>query len=382
MNVERLFEYLKEVKGSDLHLRVGNKPVARISGELQEVPDQEKMTTDKMNQIVDLLLSKEEKEKFRVRKNLDLSYSISGVGRFRVNLYIQRGTVALAARRIEENIFTLDELGLPQVLREIIREKRGIILVTGATGNGKSTTVAAMLEYINENFKKNIITMEDPIEYLFKDKKAIISQREIPTDTESYNMALKYVLRQDPDIIFVGELRDIETVDAALKAAETGHLVISTLHTVNAAQTISRIIDFYPAEQQKQIRYQLSSNIRGVVSQRLLPSTTPKKMVVAIEIMRDSPTIKELILSSEGVKAIPEAIKTGRDIHKMQTFDQAIADLYTAGQISYETALEAATVKKDIEFLRSGISNDSATRSNYYKTMMEDEEEDEDMKYY
>lgn len=382
MNIEGLFEYLKEVKGSDLHLRVGNKPFVRISGELQEVPEQEKMTSDKMNKVVELLLTKEEKEKFRLRKNIDLSYSLHGVGRFRVNIYIQRGTVALAARRIEENIFTLVELGLPVVLQEIIREKRGIILVTGATGNGKSTTVAAMLEYINENFRRNIITMEDPIEYLFKDKKAIISQREIPTDTESYNMALKYVLRQDPDIIFVGELRDIETVDAALKAAETGHLVISTLHTVNAAQTISRIIDFYPAEQQKQIRYQLSSNIRGVVSQRLLPSTTPKKMVVAVEIMRDSPTIKELILSSEGVKAIPEAIKTGREIHKMQTFDQAIAELYTAGEVSYETAIDAATVKKDIEFLRSGISNDSSARSSYYKSMLEEDQDEEDMKYY
>jgi len=381
VDIDYLFTYLKEVKASDLHLRVGNKPFARISGELQDIPNQERVTAEKMEKVLDVLLIEEEKRKFRERKNLDLSYSLPGVGRFRINIYIQRGTVALAARRIEENIFTLEELGLPEVLKMIIKEHRGIILVTGATGNGKSTTVAAMLEYINSNFKRNVITLEDPIEYLFKDKKSIISQREIPTDTDSYKTALKYVLRQDPDIIFVGELRDIETVDAALKAAETGHLVISTLHTVNAAQTISRIIDFYPSEQQKQIRYQLSSNIRGVISQRLLPSTEAKKMVVAIEIMRDSPTIKELILSAEGVKAIPEAIKTGKDVHRMQSFDQAISELYLAGRITYETALDAATVKKDIEFIRNGISNDGMAKKDYYKTMLE-EDDDESSRYF
>ncbi|NLK62230.1 MAG: PilT/PilU family type 4a pilus ATPase [Fusobacteria bacterium] len=381
MDIDSLFKYLKDVKASDLHLRVGNKPFARISGELCEIPDQERVTAEKMERVIDKLLIDEEKKKFRERKNLDMSYSIQGIGRFRVNIYVQRGTVALVARRIEENIFTIDELGLPEVLKTVMKEQRGIILVTGATGNGKSTTVAAMIEHVNSTYKRNVITLEDPIEFLFKDKKSIVSQREIPTDTDSYKTALKYVLRQDPDIIFVGELRDIETVDAALKAAETGHLVISTLHTVNAAQTISRIIDFYSSEQQKQIRYQLSSNIRAVISQRLLPSTVEKKMVVAIEIMRDSPTIKDLILTAEGVKQIPEAIKTGKDVHQMQTFDQAIAELYLQGQITYDTALNAATVKKDIEFIKHGISNDGMSKKDYYKSMLE-EDEDDTMNYF
>ncbi len=368
MKVEKLLRVLAEKDGSDLIMKVGSKPAIRINGELSFMETEEKLTILDMENIQKELLDDEKIKKFRENKNLDFSYSIPGIARFRANIFVQRGTPALALRKVAQNAKTIEELGLPSVLKEIVREKRGLILVTGATGNGKSTTVSAMLEYVNMNFTKNIITLEDPIEFLYRDQKSIISQREIPNDIDSYHTALKYIMRQNPDIIFIGELRDPETVEAALKAAETGHLVISTLHTVNASQTITRIIDFYSHEQQKQIRYQLSANLRAVISQRLLTSKDKLGRVAAIEVMRDTPTVRELILTPEGVKSIPDAIKSGREVYKMQSFDQSISELYLAGKISYEQAVEAATVKKDIELLKEGISY--STAADYYKKMI------------
>lgn len=368
MIAQQYLTYVKDNNGSDLIIKVGNKPMVRINGQLEPIKGSDKIMPEHIKMVEVELLTPDQLQKFRDNNNLDLSYSLPGVGRFRVNAFVQRGSTAFAFRRIEENIPQIDKLGLPEVLKEVIREKRGLILVTGATGNGKSTTVAAMLDYINENYIKNIITLEDPIEFLFRDKSSVVSQREIPNDIDSYKTALKYILRQNPDIIFIGELRDRETIEAALKAAETGHLVISTLHTVNAAQTITRIIDFYEQAQQKQIRYQLSTNLRAVVSQRLLTSRDGKKRVAAVEIMRDTPTIRDLILTPEGTNSILDAIKNGREIYKMQTFDQSISDLYLKGMISYETAVEAATVKKDIELLKGGISYGGA--ADLYKDMM------------
>lgn len=368
MLAEQYLKYVKDNNGSDLIIKVGNKPMVRLNGQLEPIRGSDKIMPEHVKMIEAEILTSDQIQKFRERNNLDLSYSLAGIGRFRVNAFVQRGSTAFAFRRIEENIPQLDVLGMPDVLREIIKEKRGLVLVTGATGNGKSTTVAAMLDYINENSVKNIITLEDPIEFLFRDKMSLVSQREIPNDIESYQTALRYILRQNPDIIFIGELRDLETIEAALKAAETGHLVISTLHTVNASQTITRIIDFYEQAQQKQIRYQLSSNLKAVISQRLLTSRDGKKRVAAVEVMRDTPTIRELILTPEGTSNIMDAIKSGREIYKMQSFDQSISDLYLRGQISYETAVEAATVKKDIELLKGGISYGGA--ADLYKDMM------------
>lgn len=366
--IDEFLIYATEMKASDIHIKIGNKPMIRVNGELQPISGTEKIIAEHLQIIEDDLMDEEKKAKYKKNKNLDFSYSKSGIGRFRINVFSQRGSTAFAMRKIEENISKIEELGLPVVLKEIIKEKRGLILVTGATGNGKSTTVSAMIEHINETAIKNIITLEDPIEYLFKDKQSLISQREIPNDIESYEVALKYVIRQNPDIIFIGELRDKETVEAAIKAADTGHLVISTMHTVNASQTINRIVDFYDHEHQKQIRYQLSSNLKAVISQRLLPSKTGKKRVPAVEIMRGTPTIREMILTPEGSLGIPEAMKTGKEIYKMQTFDQCISDLLLNGDISYEVAIESATVKKDIELLKGGISYGGA--SDLYKSML------------
>ncbi|BDU49799.1 type IV pilus twitching motility protein PilT [Haliovirga abyssi] len=367
--IEQLLKELTEKKGSDLHVKVGSRPMIRIDGELQPINGVEVILPKDMEIMERELLDERKREKFRKNKNIDFSYAIPALGRYRINMFMQRGTIAVAIRRILQNIQSLEKLGLPDVLKEVIKEKRGLILITGAAGNGKSTTVAAMIEYINENLTRNIITLEDPIEYLFKDKKSLISQREIPSDIENYNQALKYIIRQDPDIIYIGELRDKETLEAAFKAAETGHLVISTVHTVNASQTITRILDYFPKELQQRIRNQLSSNLLMVTSQRLLPKKQGKGRVAAIEVMRTTPTIKDLILTVDGYKKIPEAMKLGKKEDGMKTFDQSIEKLYTNGEIEYETALSAATVKKDIQLLKRGINHASA--SDYYKEMIE-----------
>lgn len=361
--------YLCEKNGSDLHVKVGNQPHVRVNGELEPIPGSRRIGLEDMEAIMTEVMTGDRKERFLRNKSLDFSYSVPGKGRFRTNVFIQRGTPAFAIRRIEEHTKTIDELGLPKVIKDIAVEPRGLILVTGATGNGKSTTVSSIIGYINQTYVKNIITLEDPIEFLFKDEKSIISQREIPNDMDSYQQALKYILRQDPDIIFIGELRDVETVEAAIKASETGHLVISTLHTVDASQTITRIVDFFPTEHQKQIRYQLAKNLKAVVSQRLLPSKDRTKRYAAVEVMVQTPTISELILSPEGVKEIPETIKVGKEIYGMQTFDQSIGQLYTEGKITYNTAIEAATLKKDIELLKRGISYESTNE--LYKGMLD-----------
>lgn len=366
--INDFLNYLCEKQGSDLHVKVGNMPHVRVNGELEPIEGSKRITLDDIEVIVNEVMTGDRKERFAKNKSLDFSYSLPGKGRFRTNVFIQRGTPAFAIRRIEEHTKSIEELGLPAIIKEIANEPRGLVLVTGATGNGKSTTVSSIIGYINQNYVRNIITLEDPIEFLFKDEKSIISQREIPSDMDSYQQALKYILRQDPDIIFIGELRDIETVEAAIKASETGHLVISTLHTVDASQTISRIVDFFPSEHQKQIRYQLSKNLKAVISQRLLASKDRSKRYAAIEVMVQTPTISELILTPEGVKGIPETIRAGKEIYGMQTFDQSIGTLYQEGKISYNTAMEAATLKKDIELLKRGISYDST--ADIYKDMI------------
>lgn len=367
MQIESYLRRLVEMEGSDLHIKVGSFPVVRVNGKLNFLGE-EKLTLNDVNEMLSPLIDEERKTDIEKYMASDFSYSINGVARFRMNLSLQRGTHMLVARVIPSEVPDLDNMNLPNVLRKVIHEKNGIILVTGATGSGKSTTVASMINEINKTQSKNIITVEDPIEFLYSDLMSMISQKELGSDVVSFEKALKFALRQDPDVIFIGELRDRETVEAALKAAETGHLVISTLHTINAYQTVSRILDLFPEERHKQLRYQLSESVRSIISQRLLP-TLDNKRVAVNEILINTPVIKECILSAEGVADIPRYLAEGRTTYETQTFDQDIADKYKEKVISYETALKFATVKKDIELLKRGINVSSV--ADMYNDMFE-----------
>ncbi len=364
MKIDKWLNILMEKKGSDLHLKVGNTPIIRINGQLKRVEEETKLYQEDLIKIVEELIPNEKRKKELAEElSTDFSYSISGLGRFRINISYTRGSYLLVVRAIPFDIPTIEELKLPEVLKNIAREKNGIILVTGATGSGKSTTVAAMLNYINETYGKNIISFEEPIEYLHKDKKSIISQKEIPDDIRDYKSALKYVLRQDPDIIFMGELRDQETIEAAIKASETGHLVISTLHTITAVKTITRILDYFPSHRTKSLRYQLAENIRAVISQRLLETIDEGKRVVT-EVMLNTGTIAELITTEEGMRKIPEIIKKSENLG-MKNFDSEILKLYKEEIVDFETAYEASTIKTDIELAKSGISNGRSLEEYY-----------------
>jgi twitching motility protein PilT len=303
---------------------------------------------------------------------MDLSYGVPGLGRFRVSVYMQRGTIGMVFRSIPYNIPSLDSLNLPPVLKKLAMEERGLILVTGTTGSGKSTTLAAIIDYVNQARTCNIITVEDPVEYLHKDKKSIISQREIGFDTLSFANALRGALRQDPDVILVGEMRDMETIETALTAAETGHLVMSTLHTLDATETINRIIAVFPPFQQRQIRIQLSSVIKGVISQRLVPRADGKGRVPAVEVMIATNRIRECIDDKEKTKQIHDAIAQGFISYGMQTFDQSLMQLYTKQLITYDEALRQSTNPDDFALKVSGIS--STSDSSWDKFSGEDEE--------
>lgn len=362
--VDRWLKLLIDLNASDLHLKVGNKPIIRLNGELKRVEEEEKLFQEDLVKIVEELIPNE-KRRNELEEDLstDFSYSIAGVGRFRINISLTRGSYLIVARAIPFEVPTIEGLKLPEVLKEISKAQNGIILVTGATGSGKSTTVAAILNYINEHYSKNIISFEEPIEYLHKDKKSIVSQKEIPDDIKNYKSALKYVLRQDPDIIFMGELRDQDTIEAAIKASETGHLVISTLHTVTATKTITRILDYYPSHRAQSLRYQLAENIRAVISQRLLKTLQGGKRV-ATEIMINTGTVAELMITEEGMRKIPEIIKKSESIG-MKNFDKEILKLYKDGIIDYETAHNASTIKTDLEMAKSGITSGVGTGEYY-----------------
>ena len=354
--INELLRKLIEKDGSDLHLKVGNKPVIRISGELVRIEEEPVLNQEAMiNFVKEMVTNKKRQEELDEELSTDFSYSAPGLGRFRVNVSIARGSFVIVIRAIPFEIPSIEALKLPQILKDIAKNQNGIILVTGATGSGKSTTVASILDYINMNYTKNVISFEEPIEYLHRDKQCLISQKEIPDDVKDYRTALKYVLRQDPDIIFLGELRDQQTIEAAIKASETGHLVISTLHTVSATKTISRILDFYPPEKTKSLRFQLAENIRAVVSQRLLRTTDGGKRVI-VEVMLNTGTIQELITTDEGMRRIPEIIKKSEQLG-MQNFDTEILKLFKAGIIDFDTAYDASTVKTEIEMARMGISS-------------------------
>jgi twitching motility protein PilT len=305
------------------------------------------------------IMSNRQKQKFKENLEIDIAYSVPGLGRFRCNVFQQRGTVGLVLRVIPVKIMTVRELGLPVVLEKISQEQRGLILCTGTTGSGKSTTLAAMIDYINSQRCEHIITIEDPIEFLHRDKKSIVNQREVEVDTRSFAAALRSALRQDPDVILVGEMRDYETIETAITAAETGHLVLSTLHTLDATETINRIISVFPPHQQKQIRLQLAGVLKAVVSMRLIPRADGHGRVPAVEVMITTPFIRDCIINKDKTKLIHEAIAAGVSQYGMQTFDQSIFQLYKKELISYDEALRRASNPDEFKLKIQGIQSAS-----------------------
>jgi len=359
MDVNDLLKEAHAQGASDLHLKVGSFPVLRINGELAPLSTEKRLSQEDTLKIAFAVMSPGQREIFKKRNDIDLAYSVPGLGRFRCNIFIQRGTVGLVFRVIPMRIPTVEELLLPDIIKKIAMESRGLILVTGTTGSGKSTTLAAMIDHINMSKTDHIMTIEDPIEYLHRDKRSIVNQREIGSDTESFSKAMRAAMRQDPDVILVGEMRDFETIQTALTAAETGHLVLSTLHTSDAAETVNRIISVFPPYQHKQVRIQLSSVLKGIISMRLVPRTDGKGRVPAVEVLIATATIKDCILDADKTKSINDAIAQGTLHYGMQTFDQSLFNLFKSGLISYEEALRRATNPDDFALKVKGIQSTS-----------------------
>ncbi|NLK98576.1 type IV pilus twitching motility protein PilT [Defluviitalea saccharophila] len=349
MDIDKLLAFGSQAKASDIHITVGIPPVFRINGKLKSV-DMPKLTPKDTEDIVMQLLKDENKKEAFLRDGeADFSYGVPSIGRFRVNVYRQRGTCAAALRAVAINIPTLEELRMPTVISELARNTRGLVLVTGPTGSGKSTTLAAMIDQINRERACHILTLEDPIEYLHKHNKSIVNQREIGPDTKSYGAALRSALREDPDVILVGEMRDLETISIAITAAETGHFVLSTLHTIGAAQTVDRIIDVFPPHQQEQIRIQLSNVLKGVISQQLLKLKDGNGRTAATEIMVTTSAISNLIREGKSHQ-IHSMIQTGSK-HGMHTMDMSLASLYKRGMIELQDAISYAQDQESIKRL-------------------------------
>lgn len=344
MTIEDLLHIMVERGASDLHLKTGSAPMIRIDGELTPVT-YEVLTPDVVRRMIESILSDEQKARFIAEKELDLAYSVPGLSRFRINIYLQRGTWGTAIRVIPARPFTIDELKLPPILKDLAMKPRGLILVTGPTGSGKSTTLAAMINHINENRRCHIVSIEDLIEFLHKDKNSVICQREVGADTHSFTHALRHVLRQDPDVILIGEMRDLETTQIAITAAETGHLVLATLHTSSAPTTIDRVIDIFPPHQQQQIRMQLSVTLEGVLCQTLLPKAKGSGRVMAMEIMPVTPAVRNIIREGK-THQIPNIIQSGMQ-YGMQSLDMALRNLYLQGLVTFEDALAKAAVPEE-----------------------------------
>lgn len=348
VQIEDLLRLMVEKGASDLHLKAGSPAMLRIDGDL--IPaGYEILSPDAIRRMIESVLTEQQKAEFVAEKELDLAYSIPGLSRFRVNIYLQRGSWGTALRVIPARPFTIDELKLPQILKELGMRPRGLLLVTGPTGSGKSTTLAAMVNHINENRRCHIVTIEDPIEFLHKDKLGVICQREIGADTHSFTSALMHVLRQDPDVILVGEMRDLETTQIAITAAETGHMVLATLHTSGAATTVDRVIDIFPPHQQQQIRMQLSVTLEGILSQVLLPKAKGSGRVLAMEILTITPAVRNIIREGK-THQIPNVIQSGTQFG-MISLDQSLKNLYQQGLISYEEALAKCTNQDDFNRL-------------------------------
>jgi twitching motility protein PilT len=349
------------IKGgaSDIHLKSGLPPMFRVDGALVPLKNGERMMPDELQRIAADIMNPAQKARFDEHREADLAYGIAGLGRFRVNVFQQRGTYGIVFRVIPFGVKTLEQLYLPKVVERISHETRGLILVTGTTGSGKSTTLAAMIEQINTDRTAHIMTIEDPIEFLIRDRRSIVNQREIGVDTHTFSNALRAALRQDPDVILVGEMRDFETIETAITAAETGHLVMSTLHTLDATETINRIISVFPPHQQHQVRLQLATIVKAVISQRLVPRADGKGRVPALEILISTAFVRELISDKDRTKEIPDAIAKGFTTYGMQSFDQSLMQLVKQKLVTYEEALKHVSNPDDFALRYRGIGSTS-----------------------
>ena len=360
MDINQLLHDATAIGASDVHLKVGNYPVVRVNGQLRPLTTDIRLDHEALVTMAATIMSANQRQRFKDAQELDLAYSVAGLGRFRCNVFQQRGTVGLVVRLIPLKIQTIRELLLPPTLTRIADEQRGLIICTGATGSGKSTTLAALIDYINTEKTSHIVTVEDPIEFLHRDKRSIVNQREIEVDALNFAGAIRAALRQDPDVILVGEMRDYETIETAVTAAETGHLVLSSLHTLDATETINRIVSVCPPHQQKQIRRQLASVLRAVVSLRLVPRADGQSRVPAVEVMVSTPFIRDCIVNEEKTRLIQGAIAQGTT-EGMQTFDQALFDLCQKGLITREEAARRCTNPDEFRMMLSGV--DTGSRS-------------------
>lgn len=361
MDFRKILAEMIEKGASDLHVKVGCRPTVRIDGQLQPV-EHPAATQKDVEAFVDQVLTPEQKEIFKRDREIDFGFGIPGLARFRSNFYYQRGTIAIALRHVPLGVPAIEELNLPAVVEQLALRPRGLVLVTGTVGSGKSTTLASMIDSVNRSMARNVVTIEDPIEFLHRDDKSLISQREVGLDTGSFADALRHILRQDPDVILLGEIRDRETMSIALMAADTGHLVLSTLHTIDAAQTVNRIISFYPPHQHDEVRFLLATTLQAVVSLRLIPRASGKGRVPAVEVMVNTPTIREYLLDQEKTLMIKQAIHEGGAQYGMQTFDQSLMLLYRDGLITLDAALKASTSPTEFELRIRGIKSSSDSR--------------------
>ncbi len=354
--LDRVLAAARQLGASGVHLKAGQPPIFRIKGELRTVRDVQPLTREVIAAFAMSMMSDRQRAEFENSLETDLAYGTPDGVRYRVNVFQQRGQVGMVMRLIPPDVPPFERLNLPAAVLKLADEMRGLVLVTGITGSGKSTTLAAMIDYINQRQACHIVTVEDPVEYAFRDKRSIINQREIGFDTKSFSRALRAALRQDPDVILVGEMRDLETTEIAMVAAETGHLVLSTLHTVDATETINRIISIFPPHQQVQVRLQLAGILKGVISQRLVPRADGKGMVPAVEIMVGTARVRELITDQHRTRELHDAISTGRDPYGMISFDQSLAELVRSKLVTYEVALSHSTTPDDFALVFRGVS--------------------------
>jgi twitching motility protein PilT len=354
--LDRVLQAARQLGASDVHLKVGLPPIFRIRGDLRTVRDVPPLSREVLHAFAMDLLTERQREAFETTFDVDLAYATPDGTRYRVNLFQQRGNIGMVMRLIPPEVPAFEKLGLPKAVLNFTEEERGLVLVTGVTGSGKSTTLASLVDTINAKRACHIITIEDPVEYAFRDRRSVVNQRELGLDTTSFARALRAALRQDPDVVLVGEMRDLETIETAMLAAETGHLVLSTLHTLDATETINRIVAAYPPHQQEQARLQLAGVLKGVVSQRLVPRADSKGMVPAVEILVNTSRVRELIADPKRVREIHDAIESGRDPYGMMSFDQSLLELVLSKTITYEEGLAHATKPQEFAMRVRGIS--------------------------